>query len=117
LIAKADPICARAAIELYKETSVTKPSAVPAAAAAATTYAQQVSAKLAVLTPPASMTRDWEVIVTSYQTLAKALSQAGEYAKYHPGKPDPAAIAEFRRSGNERATAAKRHGFKDCAKL
>lgn len=114
LIAKADPICARAIAVISAATSVNKRSAIPATATKAAAYAFRVSTELAVLTPPSSMVRDWRVIVMSYQKLARSIARLGESVK-RGGKPSADIVAEFTGSQQERSVAAKRHGFKACA--
>jgi hypothetical protein len=115
LVAKAEPICAQANSKLNSAMAVTDQIDVPSAAAEAATYEQQVSAELAKLIPPASMSNDWKVIVTSYKTVGNDLAKLGEAAKAKD-KPNPALIIEFTNSQQRRASAATHEGLSECAR-
>jgi hypothetical protein len=115
LVAKAEPICARAFAGVFEEFSVTQRSSIPTAAAKGARYARHARDELAALNPPPSMAHDWHVIVASYQRLARAMALTGESVK-RGGKPSPAVIAEFMDSQRERSAVANKQRFKECAR-
>ncbi len=76
---------------------------------------QTASAELAKLTPPASMTRDWDQIVSSAKALADSTTKLGEYAKKYSFKEASKLLPLMEHTQQLMIATAKRNGFKDCA--
>jgi hypothetical protein len=116
LIAKAEPICARANAELRKVYHVTDQRALPRVTAQFAADERTVAAELASLKPPSSMASGWKTIVGDYQRLGEDIAQLGEHAKTST-TPDVSVITSLSTAENERTAAARGYGFKYCANL
>jgi hypothetical protein len=117
LIAKADPICAGVNHELTIVNAVTKRQSLRRVAVEVGIYDQRAFAQLKKLKPPAAMTSDWNVILTSIHTLGKDIPELGEIASAKNPKLNAKILGEFNTAQSDRATAAAHSGFDNCAKF
>jgi hypothetical protein len=115
LIARGDTICRR--VNQKRASTTIEPQQTYASAwTPLAVYAHAAAAEMDRLTAPPSMTKDWNRMVSSAQTIADIYSTAIRYAK--AGKLDETAplTAKLARATKEMLTTAKRQGFKDCAR-
>jgi hypothetical protein len=114
LIAKAEPICTRTAVELKATSALTNEELVRALHQAAA-YNQAEAIELGKLIPPSSMTNDWKQIVTGMHTYSKAVTKvANSIAANNPTATK--ALLEAARADHKRVLAiTTRNGFKACA--
>jgi hypothetical protein len=114
LIAKADPICRRANHRL--DTSKVNPWNLAVLGDGLAATERQVSDELAKLTPPSSMAADWKVIVDGFRRASVGLTRGAEASRI---KDTPEILkhgGELTEGQHDRAVAAQRNGFKDCAR-
>lgn len=116
LIAKADAICfrvnaKRAASKIHTTESIAK--YVPALAA----YERTAYAELGKLVPPASMTTEWNELVTLAKTLAAETTKVGQYAQAGNLKAMSGPLVASNQSQQKLLELAQHSGFKDCAQI
>jgi hypothetical protein len=124
LVAEADPICASASAKraeanarLGTVTSLSSPTVlkiIGQTAPSVSAYESEAVSKLRRLKAPASLTTDWQTMLTGLQQLANATAQIGSYAR---SKDVPAAekvIASSKRTREQLRVIAGRDGFKNC---
>lgn len=114
LIAKAEPICARANAELNSTTIKSRAElarALPQAAA----YDQVEATELSNLVPPASMASDWKQIIAGLQTFGDDTDKAGEDLESGSSEAAGSVYAAAKKGHEQLVAIAKRDGFKQCA--
>lgn len=110
LIAKADLICKRTNEKIH--ASNLGPRNIIRLAPGLAVYEEQSAAELAKLQPPSSMADDWKTIVDDFQVVGRSLAEIGHAKSLKEAIPSGNTIS---RAQGERARAAQRNGFRDCA--
>jgi hypothetical protein len=113
LIEKGDAICYRLNA---RRSSITISNAgqyeheIPALAA----YERAAAAEMSALTPPPAMASAWRQIVAGARAIAEVTGRSSTFAE--AGKEAHALDAAFGKATEQMTSAAKREGFKDCAR-
>jgi hypothetical protein len=115
LIAKANAICRRVYIRRVA-LKITKQQDYARIEPQLAAYELAALAEMRKLTPPASMTSDWQQIIAGAQIIADLTKKFGEYAKAHELGRTRTLYSMAAKVPPSLATA-KRDGFSDCAQL
>jgi hypothetical protein len=113
LIARGDAICRRINAQLNAIRSAKDYARLGA-------YEQAAVVEMRRLTPPSSMASDWGQVVSGAQARADATAKIGTYPPEGAfATRKPAVRAAYAAAGTgmqQMVTAARREGFKDCAR-
>jgi hypothetical protein len=114
LIAKAEPICARANAEL-SSTTVRSGSEFARALPQAAAYERAEATELSKLAPPGTMAVDWEQIVAGIRAFAEDTAKVGEYIQSKNPTAATTLYAAAKKDHEHVAAIFKGDGFKECA--
>ncbi|HEY5194245.1 MAG TPA: hypothetical protein VIJ39_10295 [Solirubrobacteraceae bacterium] len=118
LVAKADSICARLNTELAAAKDVVQNQEdVVRVAAQRGALEQRAIAELSKLTPPSSIAKDYEQIVTARQALLEQTKKLGEEAAAGNVSAEAPVSAATTSVVREMGEAAQRSGFGACGTL
>ena len=115
LIAQADTICRRLNQKRLSTTVGARQTYADVLTPVAA-YDQAAAAQMRKLTPPASIAKDWNQIVSGTQAIADAMTATVAYAKAGKLKEAEPLSIKLERATQQILSAAKRAGFKDCAR-
>ena len=126
LIAKADPICAKASAKraaanasLGTGASLSSPKTLFAIAQTGPGVAaaeKQAVAKLRELKAPASLEHDWQTLLAGLQTLARATAKLTAYAKENNPQGAKELVAGTQSTRTQLLAIATRDGFTNCGR-
>jgi hypothetical protein len=116
LLAKGDAICyrlnaRRSSLKLERPQDYER--IVPPLAA----YELAAANEMGQITPPASMANDWQEMVAGSHTIAEATGRFHTYKEANTGKLAITVDHLLGKGIDELTQAAKRAGFKDCARF
>lgn len=115
LIARADKICKaigvkRASGQIVQQQDVIR------LAAALSSYEMHALDKLRKLTPPASLSSDWNAIVTGIHTIAVNTAKIGRYTQANEPAAAHAVLVSSVTVERQVNSLAARDGFKECSR-
>jgi hypothetical protein len=117
LIARGDAICQRLNAEFSAAPPVRGPQDIARISPQRAAMERTVAAELSRLTPPSSITRDWQQIIAYRRMLAEDTIKLGEYAKAN-NIEGMRLVFYSSVSLQERLLATGKHdGFTNCSRL
>jgi hypothetical protein len=119
LVAKADAICGRAnsELEVAEKNKVRTQQDVVRVAPERAGIERTAVTELSKLTPPASMSQDWNQIIAARKTLIEELTKLGEDAAAGNTKAEESLFTSSATVQRQLAAAAQRSGFKHCGQV
>jgi hypothetical protein len=116
LIARGDAICYRLNAKRASLT-INRPQDYERLVPPLATYELAAAAEMGRLTPPTSMARDWQQMVSGARTVAQATGRFHTYAEASTGKIARTIDLVLGKGIDELVHAAKHAGFKDCSRF
>jgi hypothetical protein len=116
LIAKADPICARFFVKFHAHGTKTAKEFV-GNLRLLLSFERTESEELRKLTPPASMSSDWNKILTGQRTLTDDSARLLTYVRQGKLQAARPLLSAAQSARSQETALARRNGFKDCSRI